>query len=171
HEKVYAVGISSKSKSMPALGGLLYGAAALRHDLVVANNEVSEGLQDSRVDINDMNFLGASERLVWKEFILVYRLLSDLMSSDTKPDIIFVDIPLLVSRADQSVFLEEEDVQEDWQALLNVMEDFWQRHPLQYHRPGQGPMPEDGPPAQRQEIPALCNTGHRRFPAGKRHPS
>ena len=32
HEKVYAVGISSKSKSMPALGGLLYGAAALRHD-------------------------------------------------------------------------------------------------------------------------------------------
>ena len=75
-----------------------------------------------------MNFLGASERLVWKEFILVYRLLSDLMSSDTKPDIIFVDIPLLVSRAEQSVFLEEEDVQEDWQALLNVMEDFWQRH-------------------------------------------
>ena len=128
HEKVYAVGISSKSKSMPALGGLLYGAAALRHDLVVANNEVSEGQQDSRVDINDMNFLGASERLVWKEFILVYRLLSDLMSSDTKPDIIFVDIPLLVSRAEQSVFLEEEDVQEDWQALLNVMEDFWQRH-------------------------------------------
>ena len=112
HEKVYAVGISSKSKSMPALGGLLYGAAALRHDLVVANNEVSEGQQDSRVDINDMNFLGASERLVWKEFILVYRLLSDLMSSDTKPDIIFVDIPLLVSRAEQSVFLEEEDVQE-----------------------------------------------------------
>ena len=127
-EKIYAVGISSKSKSMPALGGLLYGAAALRHDLVVANNEVSEGLQDSRVDINDMNFLGASERLVWKEFILVYNLLADLMNSDIRPDIIFVDIPLLVSRAEQSVFLGEEDVQEDWQALLNVMGEFWRRH-------------------------------------------
>lgn len=127
-DKIYAVGISSKSMSIPALGGVLYGAAALRHDLVVINNEVSDGFQDSRVDINDMNFLGTSERLVWKEFILVYKLLADLMSSDTTPDIIFVDIPLLVSRAEQSMFLDEEDVQEDWQALQAVIAEFWQRH-------------------------------------------
>ena len=112
---------------MPALGGMLYGAAALRHDLVVANNEVSEGLQDSGVDINDMNFLGASERLVWKEFILVYRLLSDLMSSDTNLTS-FLWISLYWFPGRKSVFLEEEDVQEDWQALLKVMEEFWQRH-------------------------------------------
>ena len=42
---------------MPALGGILYGAAALRHDIVVSGNQVTEGFQDSRVDINDMNFL------------------------------------------------------------------------------------------------------------------
>ena len=76
-DRVYAVGVSSKSRSMPALGGILYGAAALRHDIVVSGTQVTEGYQDSRVDINDMNFLDASERLAWKEYILVYRLLTD----------------------------------------------------------------------------------------------
>lgn len=126
-DRVYAVGVSSKSRSMPALGGILYGAAALRHDIVVTGNQVTEGFQDSRVDINDMNFLDASERLAWKEYILVYQLLTDLLDSDTKPDVIFVDIPLLVPRAEQSLSLAEPDVEEEWRELIEVMEVFWQR--------------------------------------------
>jgi hypothetical protein len=126
-DRVYAVGVSSKSRSMPALGGILYGAAALRHDIVVSGNQVTEGFQDSRVDINDMNFLDASERLAWKEYILVYQLLTDLLDSDTKPDVIFVDIPLLVPRAEQSMSLAEPDVEEEWRELIEVMEAFWQR--------------------------------------------
>lgn len=126
-ERVHAVGISSKSRSMPALGGVLYGAAALRHDVIVSGNQVTEGFQDSRVDINDMNFLDASERLAWREYILVYRLLTDLMEADTRPDVIFVDIPLLVPRAEQSVSLGEPEVEAEWNELLEVMEGFWQR--------------------------------------------
>lgn len=126
-ERVYAVGVSSKSRSMPALGGILYGAAALRHDIVVASNQVTEGFQDSRVDINDMNFLDASERLAWKEYILVYQLLTDLLDSDTRPDIIFIDIPLLVPRAEQSLSLAEPDVEGEWRELIETMEAFWQR--------------------------------------------
>jgi hypothetical protein len=126
-DRVYAVGVSSKSRSMPALGGMLYGAAALRHDIVVSGNQVTEGFQDSRVDINDMNFLDASERLAWTEYILVYQLLTDLLDSDTKPDVIFVDIPLLVPRAEQSLSLAEPDVEEEWRELIEVMEAFWQR--------------------------------------------
>ncbi|MEU8091695.1 hypothetical protein [Micromonospora chalcea] len=126
-DRVYAVGVSSKSRSMPAMGGILYGAAALRHDIVVSGNQVTEGFQDSRVDINDMNFLDASERLAWKEYILVYQLLTDLLDSDTKPDVIFVDIPLLVPRAEQSLSLAEPDVEEEWRELIEVMEAFWQR--------------------------------------------
>jgi hypothetical protein len=126
-DRVYAVGVSSKSRSMPALGGILYGAAALRHDIVVSGNQVTEGFQDSRVDINDMNFLDASERLAWKEYILVYQLLTDLLDSDTKPDVIFVDIPLLVPRAEQSLSLAEPDVEAEWRELIEVMEAFWQR--------------------------------------------
>ena len=128
YERVHSVGISSRSKSMPALGGILYGAAALRHDITVVGSEVTEGFQDSRVDINDMNFLDASERLAWKEYILVYRLLADVMDSDARPDIIFTDIPLLVPRAEQSVSLAEPDVAEEWQELIDVMEGFWQRY-------------------------------------------
>lgn len=126
-DRVYAVGVSSKSRSMPALGGILYGAAALRHDIVVSGNQVTEGFQDSRVDINDMNFLDASERLAWKEYILVYELLTDLLDSDTRPDVIFIDIPLLVPRAEQSLSLAEPDVEEEWRELIDAMETFWQR--------------------------------------------
>lgn len=126
-DRIYAVGVSSKSRSMPAMGGILYGAAALRHDIVVTNNQVTEGFQDSRVDINDMNFLDASERLAWKEYMLVYHLLTDLLDSDTRPDVIFVDIPLLVPRAEQSLSLDEPDVEEEWRELIEVMEAFWQR--------------------------------------------
>lgn len=127
-DRVYSVGVSSRSRSIPALGGVLYGAAALRHDVVLTGSEVTEGHQDSRVDINDMNFLDASERLAWKEYILVYRLLADVMEGDARPDVIFVDIPLLVPRAEQSLSLGESDVEEEWRELLEVMEGFWQRH-------------------------------------------
>ena len=139
-DRIYAVGISSKSRSMPALGGMLYGAAALRHDVVVVGNQVTEGFQDSRVDINDMNFLDAAERLAWKEYILVYRLLTDLMDSDTRPDVIFIDIPLLVPRAAQSLSLAEPDVEEEWRELIEVMEGFWQRFlPSLYPNDPEGP--------------------------------
>ena len=139
-DRIHAVGVSSRSRSIPALGGVLYGAAALRHDIVVAGNEVTEGHQDSRVDINDMNFLDASERLAWKEYILVYRLLADVMDSESKPDIIFVDIPLLVPRAEQSQSLAEPDVQDEWRELIEVMEGFWQRYlPAIYPNNPDGP--------------------------------
>jgi len=139
-DRVYAVGVSSKSRSMPAMGGVLYGAAALRHDIVVSGNQVTEGFQDSRVDINDMNFLDASERLAWKEYILVYQLLTDLLDSDTKPDVIFVDIPLLVPRAEQSLSLAEPDVEAEWRELIEVMEAFWQRFlPSIYPNDANGP--------------------------------
>jgi len=128
YKRIHAVGISSRSRSMPALGGVLYGAAALRHDIIVTENEMSEGFQDSRVDINDMNFLDASERLAWKEYILVYRLLSDLMESGDRPDIVFLDIPLLVPRAEQSLSLAEPEVEKEWKQLLDAMEEFWHRY-------------------------------------------
>jgi hypothetical protein len=125
---------------MPALGGVLYGAAALRHDVVLSGSEVTESHQDSRVDVNDMNFLDASERLAWKEYVLVYRLLADVMDADARPDIIFVDIPLLVPRAEQSLSLGETDVEEEWRELLDVMESFWQRYlPAIYPNDPDGP--------------------------------
>ena len=139
-DRIHAVGVSSRSRSMPALGGILYGAAALRHDIIISGNEVTEGFQDSRVDINDMNWLDASERLAWKEYILVYRLLSDLMDADARPDIVFIDTSLLVPRAEQSLSLAEPDVEEEWQELIEAMEGFWQRYlPSIYPNDPEGP--------------------------------
>ena len=122
---LHAAGIASRSNSLPAFGGVLYGAAALRHDVVVADGKVTNTYQDSRVDVSDMNYLDAAQRLTWKEYILTYQLLEDLFAEPKLPHIILLRLPLLVVRAEQSVSLEDEDVREEWQAVMRMMERFW----------------------------------------------
>lgn len=128
YDLLHAVGIASKSSSLPAFGGMLYGAAALRHDVVVADGKVTDTYQDSRVDVSDMNFLDAAQRLTWKEYVLSYQLLEDLFAEPRLPHLILLRLPLLVIRAEQSVSLEDEDVREEWQAVMQVMERFWSRN-------------------------------------------
>lgn len=127
-EQVKAVGIASVSKYLPAFGGVLYGAAALRHDVSVAGSRVVETFQDSRIDINDMNYLATRQRLTWKEYLLVYQLLSDLFAETTLPDIILLDIPLLVARTQQTGTLEDEDIEEEWREVMSTMTTFWENN-------------------------------------------
>jgi hypothetical protein len=127
-DQVKAVGIASVSNHLPAFGGVLYGAAALRHDVSVIGNKVVDTFQDSRIDINDMNYLVTRQRLTWKEYLLVYQLLDDLFSESKLPDIILLDIPLLVARAQQTGRLEDEAIEEEWREVMNTMTTFWERN-------------------------------------------
>ncbi len=99
--KVKAVGSSSVTNYLQAFGGILYGAAALRHDVTIIGNKVVETFQDSRIDINDMNYLVNRQRLTWKEYLLVYTLLNEIFSEPDLPDIILMDLPLLVALGQQ----------------------------------------------------------------------
>ncbi|QTA78416.1 Uncharacterized protein dnl_06370 [Desulfonema limicola] len=127
-EKIKAVGISSKNNHLQAFGGILYGAAALRQDLTIIGNKVVETFQDSRIDINDMNYLVNRQRLIWKEYLLVYTLLNELFSEPELPDIILIDLPLLVGRGEQSGQIENDDIAEEWAAVMDCMTSFWERH-------------------------------------------
>jgi hypothetical protein len=126
YDKIKATGIACISNQLPAFGGVLYGAAALRHDVTVIGNRVVDTYQDSRIDINDINYLQTKQRLIWKEYLLVYQLLGELFTEIELPQIILTDIPLLIARGEQGSNLEEDDIKEEWYTLMSVMTKFWQ---------------------------------------------
>ena len=122
---VHVVGISTKSNSLPAFGGVLYGAAALRQDLFIKQKQVVNSRQDRRVDVSDMNFLDTSSRLTWHEYRLAYELLDDLFNEGPLPDLVLLDLPLLIARGAQASSLEDESVNEEWTAVMDIMSRFW----------------------------------------------
>ena len=127
-ERVKAIGISTVSNWLPAFGGVLYGVAALRQDVTVSGNQVVSNFQDSRVEVNDTNYLETKQRLAWREYILAYDLLSEIFNETELPDIIFVDMPLLVARGSQSGMLENEEIRQEWDELMQAMNHFWEHN-------------------------------------------
>jgi len=125
-DPVKAVGVSSVNNWLPAFGGVLYGVAALRQDVTVAGNQIVNTFQDSRVEVNDTNYLETKQRLSWREYLLEYELLSEIFSETELPDIIFVDMPLLVARGSQSGMLENEEIRQEWEELMQAMRHFWE---------------------------------------------
>jgi hypothetical protein len=127
-EQLWTVGIGAASNSIPAFGGVLYGAAALRQDVTLINGKATPNYQDSQVDVADMTFVQVPNRLVWKQYHLAYQLLEDLFEEATLPDLILLDLPLLVVRGIQIGALADDDVAEEWEALLELMTRFWGRY-------------------------------------------
>jgi hypothetical protein len=127
-ERLWTVGVASASNSVPAFGGVLYGAAALRQDVNLVEGKATPGYQDSQVDVADMTFVQTSNRLIWKEYHLTYALLEDLFEETTLPDLILLDLPLLVVRGLHAAALADDDVRDEWEELLELMTRFWGRY-------------------------------------------
>ena len=127
-ERLWTVGVAAASNSIPAFGGVLYGAAALRQDVTLAEGKATPGYQDSQVDVADMTFVQVGNRLVWKEYRLVYSLLEDLFDEATLPDLILLDLPLLIVRGLHVAALADDDVCDEWDGLLDLMTRFWGRY-------------------------------------------
>ena len=94
-----AVAIAVAQRSINAFGGLLYGVAALAHELAAKGGDIAHVRQVSRMDVGDMNLLEADRRLKWKAYGLVYDLLDDLFEEENLPDLVILDVPLVMSRA------------------------------------------------------------------------
>lgn len=127
-ERLWAVGIAAASNHIPAFGGVLYGVAALRQDVAIAARKATATYQDSQVDVADMTFVQVPNRLMWKEYQLTYRLLEDLFAGGELPDLIILDLPLLVARGLQAANTPDEEVREEWEELLELVTRFWGRY-------------------------------------------
>jgi hypothetical protein len=75
-----------------------------------------------------MTFVQVPNRLMWAEYQQTYELLHDLFEAATLPDIILLDLPLLVMRGIQVAALADDDVRDEWEALLDLMTRFWGRY-------------------------------------------
>jgi len=127
-ERLWTTGIATASNWVPAFGGVLYGAAALRPDVTLVGAKATPSYQDSQVDVADMTFVQTDNRLAWKEYVLAYRLLEDLFDAATIPDLVLLDLPLQVTRGAQAAAQPEDDVREEWEALLEQLSRFWVRY-------------------------------------------
>ena len=94
-----AVGIAVAHRKVGAFGGLLYAIGALAHELSACGGDIAHIRQVSRMDVGDISLLEADRRLKWKSYGLVYDLLDELFSDDDLPDLVILDVPLVVGKA------------------------------------------------------------------------
>lgn len=140
---VHAAGIATKVPGRQrVMGGFLYAAGGVRLDVIVKNNQVSTGTQDSVCEVDDIDYEDQRLRLKLISLRQAYELAEAALTDGTRRDLIILDTPLLLSR---SMVAPRDDAahrghKEAYEAALNTVENFWSRHQERLF-----PWNEDGP--------------------------
>lgn len=140
---VRAAGIASHTPPPErVMGGFLYAAGAVRLDLLVQDNRVSTGTQDSTCEVDDIDFEDQRNRLRLIGIRQSYELADAAMRDGQRRDLILLDCPLLLSR---SMVAPRDDAshrahREAYETAVAAVEGFWAtwRHQLY-------PWASDGP--------------------------
>jgi hypothetical protein len=129
-----AVGIAAASHSIGAFGGRLYAVGAIAHEVAASGPDISHLQQQSRLDIGDMTNLEADRRLEWKTYWLIYELLEEIFAQSSMPELVILDMPLIMGRDVYAQSLAEEDeetdreLKDEIQKLRDRVESFWARN-------------------------------------------
>jgi hypothetical protein len=127
-----AIGIAAAHRKINAFSGLLYGVGALAHELVASGANISHLGQQSRLDVGDMSLLEFERRLEWRTYRLVYDLLDEVFANDLLPDLVLLDVPLVMGRATYAQALDDTEadtrLKSEVGALKDKLESFWSRH-------------------------------------------
>lgn len=133
-------GIATSRRHIPAFGGVLYGVVAVSQTMVLEDNHVHQMQWESRVLIDDLDWLSYRQRLRWKEYSVMYQLLVALLERDPGIELILVNNPLLVSPREIAVGTDDEQIQMEWEDLRIQMSEFWTYYQDRlYPRSGAGP--------------------------------
>ena len=121
-----ASGIATQASTTRTIGGFLYGAAAVRCDLLVEHNAISTAGQDSACEIDDINYENQSKRLALVAIRQAYTL-ADRAVCGERARLIFLDTPLLMDRGmvPPANRAGEKAIQAAYTATLNVIQSFW----------------------------------------------
>lgn len=124
-----ASGIATHASTTKTIGGFLYGAAACRCDLLVAQNAISTAGQDSACEIDDINFENQSKRLALAAMRQAY-VLADRAVTEERSRLIYLDTPLVMDRGmvPPSDRAGDEGYRTAYAATLEAIESFWSRH-------------------------------------------
>lgn len=127
-----AVGLSAAHRKIGAFGGVLYAAGALAHESLTAGADIIHARQQSRLDVGDMTNLEADRRLDWKTYGLMYDLLDEAFAAPELPELVLLDLPLVMGRAVYAQVLEDDETDRELRAEITALreraEAFWSRH-------------------------------------------
>lgn len=121
------MGLSTSATTLAAYGGLLYGASAIAYGLKIAQADILESWQTSRVKVGDLDFSGKDERVRWKQISLIYEILKILLVED-RCQLILLDLPLFISRREEASIFDDENIAREWHELEENVNNFWKEN-------------------------------------------
>ncbi len=124
---IRAAGIATASKMIPAFGGMLYSAGAVRQDLSVEDGSIYQTYQDSLVDLDEADDIDVSKKLKFIHMTQMYDLLEEMLTEEELPQLVIVDVPLLLERADAPLESYHQ-LFTDHQACKGRIDRFWHQH-------------------------------------------
>ena len=124
---IKASGISATNRTSNAFGGILYVAGAVRQDVLIDDGSIYKTRQESIVDVDEIDDLDNQKKLKFIDIINVYKLLEDLMEDDEKPELVLVDVPLVLERADAPVD-DRKDTIIAYNKCRDTIESFWEKY-------------------------------------------
>lgn len=124
--QIVMAGVSSAVTTLPAFGGLLYGASALGHVTHLSGSDVLDSWQITRVKLGDIDFFGSDERIRWQQIRLAYQVLESLIEKP-RARIILLDLPLFISRREEVTVSEDPMISDEWSGFVTDINTFWSR--------------------------------------------
>jgi len=124
---IKASGIAATNRTSSAFGGMLYVAGAVRQDILISEGSIYKTRQESIVDVDEIDDLDNQKKLKFIDIINVYKLLSDLMEDDERPELVLTDVPLLLQQEDVPL-LERKDLEKVYKQCIDTIEEFWSKY-------------------------------------------
>lgn len=121
-------GVAGSVATLSAFGGLLYGVSIHAHQLKLAQRSILNASEQVRVHVGDLDFYQSNLRLRWKLIQHMYQLLGELVAASAPPQVILLNLPLLVERDEAGNREQMEEVEEEWAAMTQTINSFWQTH-------------------------------------------
>ncbi len=124
---IKASGIAATNRTSSAFGGMLYVAGAVRQDILISEGSIYKTRQESIVDVDEIDDLDNQKKLKFIDIINVYKLLSDLMEDDEKPELVLMDVPLVLERSDAPIE-DRKDTIKVYDKCREIIKFFWDKY-------------------------------------------
>lgn len=124
---IKSTGVATAHRTIQSMGGLLYGAAAVRQDVYIEDGSIYKTRQESVVDVDEIDYMDTNKRLNYYDIINAYTLLNELMEEENRPDLVILDIPLMLERADVPVDNRYSTLK-DYKVCKNIIKEFWRQY-------------------------------------------
>lgn len=124
---ISATGIACSSRTSNAFGGILYVAGAVRQDILIKDGTIYKTRQESKVEVDEIDDLDSQKKLKYIDIMNAYKLLTELMEQEEKPELVLLDIPLLLERADAPLD-NRIDIVNFYNKCRNAILEFWNKY-------------------------------------------